>query len=176
MNITLFGAENEVDESYKRQAAELAKLLAKNGHTLVWGGVYAGLMKVMTDTMQENGAKIIGIGADYLKGKLHPAADEMIMAKDMDERNRVMLEKGDAILALPGGVGTINEITYVLRLTKHGFQKPIVALNTGEFFHGLKVQLERMEKEGFLKKPVREMMHFADTPEDAMRYITTHGN
>src|SRR3989344_2576578 len=175
MNITLFGAENEVSENYKRSAEQLAQLIAKSGHVLFWGGVDAGLMKVMTDTIQAAGGKVVGVGADYLKDKLHKSA-EMIMAKDMNDRNRVLLEKGDAILALPGGTGTINEITYVLRLAKHGFQKPVVVLNILNFFEGLRLQLTRMSDEGFLKRSLEEMVHFASTPEDAMKYINAHGS
>ncbi|MDP2649077.1 MAG: LOG family protein [Patescibacteria group bacterium] len=176
MNITLFGSENEVADVYKQATIELAGLIANGGHTIVWGATDGGLMKVAVDTMQAQGAKIIGIGADYIKHKMRASADEIVMAKDMDDRNSKMLEMGHAILALPGGVGTINEITYVLRLKKHGFSKPIAALNTDNFFGGLKAQLERMQSEGFLKNRLEDIICFADTPGEAMRYIESNGN
>lgn len=173
MNITLFGAENEVAENYQRAAAQLAKLIGQKHHTLIWGAVDRGLMKVMADTIEENGGKILGVGAGYLKGKMHSRA-EIIMAKDMEDRNRIMLEKGDVIVALPGGAGTLNEVTYVLRIRKHGFNKPMIVLNTDNFFGGLKNQLERMSKENFLKYTLEEAIYFAETPEASMGYITTH--
>ncbi|MCR4325964.1 MAG: LOG family protein [Patescibacteria group bacterium] len=175
MNITLFGSENEVADIYKQATVELAGLVAKGGHTIVWGAIDGGLMKVAVDTMQARGAKIIGIGADYIRSKMRASADEIIMASGMDDRNTKMLEYGDAILALPGGVGTINEVTYVLRLKKHGFAKPIAVLNTDGFFDGLKAQLERMNAEGFLKNRLEGIACFADTPEEAMRYVEKHG-
>ncbi len=175
MNITLFGAENDVKESYRKAAAELGRLIGAGGHTLVWGGVDSGLMHEVTENVQANGGKILGIGADYIKEKLHKTA-EIIMTGGMDERNRMMLDKGEAIVALPGGAGTVNEITYVLRLMKQGFQKPIATLNTEGFFDGLASQFRRMEQEGFLKKRVDEMICFASTPNDAIDYITNYGN
>ena len=88
----------------------------------------------------------------------------------------MLLERGDAIVVLPGGIGTLDEITEVLEKKKHSLHnKPIVFLNTGGFYDGFKLQMERMGKEGFLPKALVEYMGFADTPNDAMRYIENYG-
>ncbi|MCR4280771.1 MAG: LOG family protein, partial [Candidatus Kaiserbacteria bacterium] len=87
-----------------------------------------------------------------------------------------------AVIALAGGIGTLDEITEMLALKRHGdHHKPIVFLNTDGFYSGMKTQLETMDKEGFFKNLDGDVVegslaYFANTPEDAMRYITDHGN
>ncbi|MDO8514272.1 MAG: TIGR00730 family Rossman fold protein [bacterium] len=182
MNICVFCSASEIAEKYTKPAAEFAKLLGEHGHTLVWGGSDKGIMKVIASGVQDAGGKIVGISVEFLKEHTRRNADEMIIAKTLGERREAMLERADAIVAMVGGIGTLDEVTEVLELKKHGVhKKPIVILSTGSFYEGLKQQLEKMEKEGFLRSakiplPLDELIYFADTPKDAMRYIEAHGN
>lgn len=172
MNITIFCSAHDVREPYTSAAKEFAGLLAKKGHVLVWGGSNKGTMKAIADAAQEAGGKIIGISVEHLKMNARSNADEMFIAKDWPERRAILLARGDAVAALPGGIGTLDEITEVLEYKKQDMhKKPIVFLNTAGFYDGFEIQMERMDKGGFLPKALAEYAYFADTPEEAMTYI-----
>lgn len=174
MNICVFCSGNDLDEGYVRPARELAKLLGKAGHSLVWGGSDCGLMKVMADGVQESGGKIIGISTVYLKHLAHKTADEMIFTKDIAERKKLMLERAEAIVVLPGGLGTLDEITDALELKRHrALDCSIIILDTDNFYKGLKLQLQHMAERGFLpgSSQVEEWVVFADTPRGVLDLI-----
>ncbi|MDP3954765.1 MAG: TIGR00730 family Rossman fold protein [bacterium] len=171
-NILVFCSANDLEEKYVISAREFAELIPKNGYGLIWGGSDTGIMKLMASTVQENGGKIVGVSMELLKVKARVGADEMIIARDLSERQQVMLDRCDAIVALPGGIGTLNEITAVLEMKKHKtHDKPIVVLNSDNFFEGLKVQMQKMEDDGFLPRPLEEMIFFADKPEEVFEYV-----
>jgi hypothetical protein len=170
--ICVFCAVNDVHEKYVKAAQELAKLMVVNKYDLVWGGSNRGLMKVMADGVQEAGGKIIGITTEFLKGKRRMNADEMIITKDLSERKALLLKKGDVIMLLPGGIGSLDEVSEILELKKHDFHnKPIVVLNTDKFYEGLRIQMERMKEEGFIVKELKDLIYFADFPKEAIKYI-----
>ncbi|MCE9541177.1 TIGR00730 family Rossman fold protein [Candidatus Kaiserbacteria bacterium] len=176
MNICVFCSANDVAEHYTASAKELATLIAEGGHTLVWGGSNKGTMKAIADAAQDAGGKIVGVSVEMLKAAARPNADEMIITANLGERKAMLLERSDALVVLPGGIGTLDEVTEILELKKHHMhEKAVVFLNTGGFYAGLKIQLERMEEENFLTRPLPELAFFADTPEETMRYIATYG-
>lgn len=177
MNVTIFCSASDLDAKYTRPAQEFARLMAERGHHLVWGGSDKGLMKLMADAVQEGGGKLYGVSVEFLKDHARKNADEMRIAKDMGERKALLLERGDILVMLVGGIGTLDEVMSVLELKKHrAHNKPVVVLNTGNFYAGLRTQLQKMKDEGFIGRSLDELVHFADTPEDAMRYIEGHGN
>src|SRR5260221_3385110 len=104
-NILVFCSANDLEEKYVTPAGKFAELLPKNGYNLVYGGSDKGIMKLLASTVQEGGGKIIGVSMEILKHKARVGADEMIIAKDLSERQRIMLERCDAVVALPGGIG-----------------------------------------------------------------------
>ncbi len=181
MHVCVFCSASNVDEKYTKPAAEFARLIGEKGHTLVWGGNDKGMMAIIAHSAKNAGARLIGVNAEAFRLMVFKDADEMLMTKSLGERKTAMLEKADVIVMLVGGIGTLDEATDVLELKKHGaHNKPIIILNTDNFYEGLKMQLERIEREGFLKSldhipPLNELIYFADTPEDAMRYIEAHG-
>lgn len=170
--ISVFCSANELEEKYTRPAKEFARLLAENKYSLVWGGTDKGLMKVMASGVQQGGGKIIGVSMELLKAQVRKKADEMIIAKDLGERKALLLKRSDAIVCLVGGIGTLDEITEILELKKHKIHdKPIIVLNTENFYKGLKVQLQKMRDDGFLIRPLDELIYFADTPEEVIEYL-----
>lgn len=170
--IAVFCSANELGEKYTTPAKKFAKLLAENKYNLVWGGSDRGLMKIMASGVSEGGGKIVGISMELLKHHARKEADEMIIAKDLGERKAIILKRSDAIVVLVGGIGTLDEITEILELKKHQVHnKPVIILNTENFYEGLKVQLEKMEDEGFLIRPLKELIYFADQPEEVMEYL-----
>lgn len=164
----------EVDRAYSAAASEFGELLAKNGHALVWGGSDRGLMKTIADAVKRSGGRIIGITAEHLKGAARKEADELVVAANIAERKRLLQERADAFVLLPGGIGSFDEITDMLELKKHGFHnKPIVILNTRGFYDGFRAQLERMEREGFIARPLREYIVFASSPKEIFRTLSS---
>jgi uncharacterized protein (TIGR00730 family) len=172
MNICVFCSAYDVDKKYVTAAKDLARLIAKNGHHLVWGGSDTGIMRVMAEGVKEGGGKIYGVSVKHLRTLASKSADEMIIAKDMGVRKALMLARSDAVVMLPGGLGTLDEVTDVLELKKHKHHtKPIVALNTDNFYQGLKMQLDRIKAEGFIKVDMDKLIYFAKTSKEAMQFI-----
>ncbi len=178
-NIAVFCSAQDVDEKYKKDARQFARLMVKNGYHLVWGGTDIGIMKVVADEVKNGGGKIYGVSMEVFHHLARKDADEMIIAKSLGERKAAMLEKSDAIIALVGGIGTLDEITDIIELRKTGHHnKPVIILNTDNFYEGLKIQIDRMRDEGFLKSNLKikldEFVYFAKTPQEAIDYINKY--
>ncbi|MFE3036869.1 TIGR00730 family Rossman fold protein [Streptomyces canus] len=172
MRICVFLSAADLDDRYTRPAREFAKLLGKGGHTLVWGGSDVGLMKVVADGVQEAGGRLVGVSVEFLSAKVRPGVDEMVITKDLSERKKLLLERADAVVIMVGGTGTLDEATEILELKKHGHtEKPVVLLNTAGFYDGLKEQFRRMEDEGFLPRPLTDLVFFAEEPVGALAYL-----
>lgn len=172
MNICVFLSAADLDDRYTRPAREFAELLGKGGHTLVWGGSDVGLMKVVADGVQEAGGRLLGVSVDFLAAEARTGADEMVIARDLGERKALLLEKADAVVIMVGGTGTLDEATEILELKKHGkTEKPVVLLNTAGFYDGLKQQFRRMEDEGFLPRPLTDLVFFAEEPVGVLAYL-----
>ncbi|KQV17362.1 MULTISPECIES: TIGR00730 family Rossman fold protein [unclassified Kitasatospora] len=172
MNITVFCSAYSLDEKYTAPAAEFARLLGEGGHTLVWGGSHAGLMGLLADGVKEAGGRLVGISVEFLAHKTYEGADELVMTRDLAERKAQLLARADALVVLVGGLGTLDEITEVLELKKHALHdKPVVVLDTEGFYGGLRTQLERMDVEGFLPRPLAELITFAAEPAEALALL-----
>ncbi|TYB64249.1 TIGR00730 family Rossman fold protein [Nonomuraea sp. PA05] len=172
MNICVFLSAADLSETYTRPAREFAELIGKGGHTLVWGGSDVGLMKVVADGVHAAGGRLMGVSVDFLVHKARRGVDDMVVAADLAERKRLLLEKADAVVIMVGGTGTLDEATEILELKKHGrTDKPVVLLNTAGFYDGLKEQFRRMEDEGFLPRPLTDLVFFAEEPVGAMAYL-----
>lgn len=172
MNITVFCSVQEVAERYTKAAGEFATLIARGGHTLVWGGSNNGTMKAIADAAQQAGGRIVGISVEPIKARARPNADEMIIARDWPERRATLLARADAVAVLPGGLGTLDEITEVLEYKKQNMHnKPVVFLNVDGFYDGLNLQFERMDAEGFFPRALADYLFFATTAREAMAYI-----
>ncbi|MFF3410951.1 TIGR00730 family Rossman fold protein [Streptomyces sp. NPDC002742] len=172
MNICVFLSAADLDDRYTRPAREFAELLGKGGHTLVWGGSDVGLMKVVADGVEQAGGRLVGVSVDFLAAKARAGADEMVIARDLAERKALLLAKADAVVVMVGGTGTLDEATEILELKKHGkTEKPVVLLNTAGFYDGLKEQFRRMDTEGFLPRPLTDLVFFAEEPVGALAYL-----
>ncbi|MCX4742919.1 LOG family protein [Streptomyces antibioticus] len=182
MRICVFLSAADLDARYTRPAREFGALLGKGGHTLVWGGSDTGLMKVVADGAQEAGGRLCGVSVDFLAAKARAGCDEMVIATSLAwgsphalgqwGSKRLLLEKSDAVVVMVGGTGTLDEATEILELKKHGHtDKPVVLLNTEGFYDGLKTQFRRMEAEGFLPRPLTDLVFFAEEPVGALAYL-----
>jgi len=179
MNICIFCSAQDVPEKYGRDAVELATLIAKSGHTLVWGGSNYGTMRVIADAAQAAGGKVVGITTELFAPKARANADEMIVTKTLDERKKLMIERADAIVVLAGGIGTLDEATEAIALKRMRVHtKPVIVLNTDGFYEGFKAQWQRMEDEGFFTKSTEtdmlvesDLVLFVDTPEKVIEHL-----
>ncbi|MCG6499660.1 TIGR00730 family Rossman fold protein [Kitasatospora sp. A2-31] len=172
MNITVFCSAYSLDERYTAPAAEFARLLGQGGHTLVWGGSDAGLMGLLADGVKAAGGRLVGVQVELLKHKGYTGADEFVVTRDLAERKAQLLMRADAVVVLVGGLGTLDEVTEVLELKKHALhEKQVVVLDTEGFYAGLRTQLERMDTEGFLPRPLGELITFADTPAEVFEQL-----
>ncbi|BBJ47326.1 hypothetical protein SSPO_100440 [Streptomyces antimycoticus] len=129
-------------------------------------------MKVVADGVRESGGRLVGVSVGFLRHWARKDADEMVIAKDLAERKALLLAASDAVVVMAGGLGTLDELTEILELRKHGMHnKPIVLLNAAGFYDGLTLQLRRMEEEGFLPVPLSELFFVAEEGADALVYL-----
>lgn len=170
--IAVFCSASDVAEKYVKPAREFAELIASHGYSLVWGGSDKGLMNIVATAVQSGGGKLYGVSMEFFKDVARVDADEMVIAKDLGERKSIMLARCEAIAVLVGGLGTLDEVAQILELKKLGVHdKPIVLLNTENFYEGLKVQLQKMKDDKFVDSSVDELVYFADQPQEAITYI-----
>lgn len=156
-------------------AKSFAELMVKNGYNLVFGGSDKGLMHVVSETVKNGGGKLVGVSIEWLQAVARKDLDEMVITKTLGERKEMMLKRSEAIVVLPGGIGTLDECMEIIEHKKHGHHnKPVVILNTNKFYQGFKLQLQRMDKEGFLPKSPSQLVFFADTPQGAIDYISSN--
>ena len=172
MNICVFLSAYDESGRLAPYVEELGNLIAKGGHTLVWGGSNRGLMKILADSAEGAGGKIIGITAELFKDYAREKSHEMTIAKTVSERKALMLARSDAFIILSGGLGTLDELTEIMESKKiHLHEKPIIILNLDGFYDGLKMQLERIDQDGFSPRPIPELVRFVETPKEAMQCL-----
>src|SRR5262245_2386335 len=135
-------------------ARKLGRILAENRIRLVYGGGSVGLMGALAETVLDHGGTVIGVIPDFLVNREHMLlrVQERVITPDMHERKRVMFERADAFVALPGGVGTLEELVEQLTWAQLGrHKKPILILNIACFWDPLCALLEQMEKLDFIR-------------------------
>ncbi len=173
--IGVFCSARELSGEYTKPTEEFARMMAEQGYSLVWGGSDVGLMSVIAHGVRDGGGRIIGVSVDLFAHLAHKDPDEMIIARDLGDRKAMMLKRSDAVVVLPGGTGTLDEAMAMIEERKNGLHdKPIVILNLADFYAGLRMNFFRMRDEGFLHRPLDEVVYFADTPQDAIEYINRH--
>ena len=170
MNITVFlGAKSGNDPIYTEAVHELGAWIAGNGHTLIYGGSSVGLMGALSDAVKENGGRIIGIGVKVEKilKVRRSDLDEYVEAENVQIRKELMVERSDAFIAIPGSLGTLDEITDVMAAVKLKLLcQPCILYNLKGYYEPLKAMLQKMMEEGFLSDSEVAGVTFADTFED----------
>jgi uncharacterized protein (TIGR00730 family) len=168
------GSNSGADPAFAEAARALGAAMAKAGVRLVYGGGSVGLMGIVARTVLANGGNVTGIIPQFLKDRevMLKEVPDLVVTADMHERKRIMFERSDAFLALPGGIGTLEELVEVMtwaQLDRHA--KPIVIANINGFWNPLVSLFSRMTEAGFLNKaflgghtdlPVRFVSDIAD--------------
>ena len=172
MTICVFASSSSrIDNEYVIAASNLGSLLAQAKIDVVYGGGGIGLMGKLADAVLENRGRITGVIPSFMKdeGWDHSAVSEMIVTSDMGERKKRMFEMADAVVALPGGLGTLEELTEAMTLKQLGlYYGPIIILNTLNFYKSFIDFLEHMISGHFLRFQHKGMWEIADTAEEVM--------
>lgn len=178
MNICVFcSSSDSVDEKYFQEARNLGKSMGEAQFGLVYGGTNVGLMNEVAVAANSAGGKVIGVIPKLIEeyGLSADFLDELIVTPDMAERKKVLRDRSDAFIALPGGFGTLEEILEVITLKQLGYHNlPIVFINTDGFYDCLKNQFETTYQESFAKQDYREFYRFEDSYEGALEYIKSY--
>lgn len=142
--------------AYADAAASLGRTIAEKGMTLVYGGGNVGLMGIIAESAMRAGGKVIGIIPERLFALVEQQElTELVVVKDMHERKALMQKKADAFIALPGGIGTMEELFEVWSWRYIGYhQKPVALFNVEHYYDQLLSMLRHMVNEGFLHKEI----------------------
>ena len=156
--------------AYVEAARELATALARRKVRLVYGGGRVGVMGALADAALRAGCSVTGVipRALAVKEVAHDGLPELIVTESMHERKTIMAERSDACIALPGGIGTLEELFEAWTWTQLGFQrKPCGLLNVAGYFDGLIQFIDHSVSEGYLKASHRDIL-LVDTDPDAL--------
>ncbi|OMG63462.1 Rossman fold protein, TIGR00730 family [Stutzerimonas balearica] len=162
------GASTGTDPVYREAAAAMGRTLAEQGITLVYGGGAVGLMGVVADAALAAGGEVVGIIPQSLKDAEigHPGLTRLEIVDGMHARKARMAELADAFIAMPGGLGTLEELFEVWTWGQLGYHaKPMGLLDTNHFYAKLSHFLDHLVAEAFVRPQYREMLQRGDTPD-----------
>ncbi len=172
---TVFCASSDkVDDRYFQVADEVGSILTKAGVEVLFGGGSKGLMGRLADAVIREGGRIVGIMPEFMKQVEwdHNGIHELIITKDMHERKHRFLEDTDALITLPGGCGTLEELLEAITLKRLGvFVNPIIIVNTDGFFDPLIEMLERCVEEKFMRPEHLNIWRVIEKPEQLLDAI-----
>jgi len=178
-NICVFASSSDfLDKVYYETARELGLLIGEYGYNIVYGGSQKGLMFACAGAVKERGGKICGIMpkriADF--GCANPDdCDEFILTEGMRERKALLDDKSDAVIALAGGFGTLEELSEMIVQKQLGYcKKPIIILNTNGFYDKLIEFFEVMISNNFASKNSRDLYFVAETPLKALEFLKNY--
>ena len=165
------GSSMGFDPIYKEKAIELGQALADNGCELLFGGGSVGLMKVVADVMMERHCKVTGTITQHLLDMRvgHPDIDELIVVESMAERKKILEDMADGFIALPGGIGTMDEFfeAYVLSQLRV-FDKPVALFNVNGYYNGIVEFIKHIADEGFMRREHAENLIVSEDPKDLL--------
>lgn len=177
-NVCIFASScNYLEESYYQAAKELGELLAKADIDIVYGGSCLGVMWACAEQVKKNGGRITGV----MPQKLHDMdvfsdyCDEFFLTPCMRSRKAKMDELSQALIALPGGFGTLEELSEMIVQKQLGYnQKAIVILNTNGFYDKLLDFFEEIINQKFANTKARNLYFVAQTPQEAVNYLKNY--
>ena len=172
MNICVYcGSSPGNNPEIINRAGEFGKLLAENGHNLIYGGSSLGIMGTIADSVMINGGEVIGVIPENLFSKEvgHRGITRLITVKDMHQRKSHMAELADAFVAFPGGFGTMEELFEIITWNQIGLlNKPVTIMNLNGYYNSLIEMMDHSVEGGFIKPKNREIVQVAETLEECL--------
>lgn len=161
-------------EVYLDAASEMGKILADKNIIMNYGAGSVGIMGVMADTILENRGSVTGIIPKFMDdmGWTHPHLEDIVMVDTLAERKAKMIEGVDAVISMPGGIGTLEELLEVITLKQLGqFLKPIIIVNTNNFYAPLLEHLQMMIDQFFMRPLHGKIWQVAASPSEVIGLI-----
>ena len=175
--IVVYGASSaDVEPVFSNAAYRLGELIARDGKRLVSGAGSTGLMAAVENGALDAGGTAIGIIPQFMvdNGWLHKGLTETIITPSMHERKNRMAQMADAVIALPGGTGTFEELFEIITWKMLGlFVKPIIILNTDGYYNPLLEMLDRTADRHFMNPVFKRLWAVAATPDEALSLVNT---
>ena len=169
MNITVYLASSTGNDSkFEAAVRELGTWIGASGNTLVYGGSKTGLMGALAQSVLQLGGKVIGVEPQFFIDAeyQYEGLTQLIVAKDMAERKTKMIELGDAFVAFPGGVGTLEEVSEIMsKLSLGQLQAPCIYYNLDGYYDDVKHFLQQMILKGFSSAEKQQGVYFAQSLE-----------
>ena len=166
-SVAIFCAASEnIAPGYFEAAAEVGAVLGRLGKTMVYGGARFGLMEATAKAAKAAGARIVGVVPDILveRDRVSRLLDEQVGCRNLSERKDIMLERSDVLVALPGGIGTLDEIFHVLAAATIGYHtKRVVLYNVNGFWNLLLATVEERSQAGFVRGEVEKCLIVANS-------------
>lgn len=165
------GSSPGADPAFVAAATQFGRILAENRVGLVYGGGSNGLMGALARSVHEHGGDVVGVIPEFLRDRerMFRLARELVVTKDMHERKRIMFERADAFVALPGGVGTLEEFVEQLTWAQLGrHRKPILLVDLKGYWQGLIELFDHMNRLGFIHAGELLGYHVCERVEDIL--------
>jgi uncharacterized protein (TIGR00730 family) len=172
------GSANRVDERYRKHAAELGVLLAQEKLGLVYGGGRVGLMGIVADAALNAGGKVVGIIPHHIQAMEveHHGLTELHIVDSMHTRKRMMADRSDAYVVLPGGFGTLDETFEIITWKRLGLHnKPVILFDDNGFWKPLTDLLDHLIKEGFAIGRDKGLWQVANSLDEVMHLLKRSG-
>ena len=175
MNICIFcSANSNIPTEYFERTSELGTWIGANGHTLVFGGCNLGLMECVAKAVHDAKGMTVGVVPTIVEkgGKVSDYVDVKILCDNLSDRKDLMIERSDVIIALPGGVGTLDEIFTVLAAASIGYHsKRVILYNIGGFWDSLIAMLDDLKTRGVLRAGFDDTVKVAHTLDEIAALI-----
>lgn len=169
-SVAVFCAASEnIAPGYFEAAASVGRMLGRIGAALVYGGARFGLMEAVAKGAKEAGARVVGVVPEILeqRGRVSALIDEKIPCRNLSDRKDIMLAKSDVLVALPGGVGTLDEIFHVAAAATIGYHsKRVILYNVNGFWNRLLAALEELSEAGFVRAGLENIIVVANSIEE----------
>lgn len=168
MNIAVYlGSNYGKDPKYKEIAKEVGTWIGENGYGLVYGGAFVGLMGVLAENALASGTKVIGVIPAFMSDKEYKKVTHLEVVETMSERKQRMIDLSDVAIALPGGPGTLEEISEIISLCRlNKTNKECFIYNYNGFYDSLRELFIKMIDQGFLNPNELEHVHFVESIEE----------
>ncbi len=172
-------SSSEIDKSFIKAAERLGVLLAENNITCITGAGKQGLMGTLNDTILSHGGKVKGIIPEFMvdAGWCHDNLTETIITKTIHERKEKMARLSDAAIAMPGGIGTLEELAEIITWKQLGlFKRPIIVLNTNNYYGPLLTFFENMIEQKFMSPAYSKLIQTVSTSDEVIDILKSNSD